>query len=86
MPRTADSTVLSRISVNAARVLRETGMSARQWAAKAGVSHSVVNGMLKEEREPSVSTLEKLCAAANIGITEILAAKSTPTKRVKVGA
>jgi DNA-binding Xre family transcriptional regulator len=72
MPRTADSTVLSRLSKNLGRLLEEKGLNANQLSVKSGVSSGIICHLLKQEREPSVSTLEKICRVLEVSLDDLL--------------
>jgi transcriptional regulator with XRE-family HTH domain len=84
MPRTADSTALSRLSKNVSRLLDEQEMSGRQLALKSGVSTGVIGHLLRAEREPSVSTLEKLCDVLGVTMNDLL--RETPPRKAKATA
>lgn len=78
MPRTADSTVLARLAKNIRAMIDEEGISIRQLAEKAGVSNNIISRMLREEREPTLSSIERVCKALGISVDEAL--RDTPRR------
>ncbi|MDF2646852.1 MAG: helix-turn-helix transcriptional regulator [Paenibacillus sp.] len=55
------------------RALRlDRGMTTPQVAAIAGVTQSTISEIENDNRSPQVNTLEKICNALNVPITEVL--------------
>jgi len=54
------------------------GISRSSLARKAGVSLSFLNAIEKDEKEPTIATLRKICASLGITLGEFFAEETEP--------
>ena len=52
-----------------AGILRQSGLSQAELARRAGMPRSVINTYVRGHREPGVDALERMAAAAGLGVT-----------------
>jgi len=54
------------------------GLSQNEVARRAGLSHTMVMRVEKQERMPTIDTLLRICAALDIELWRLLRSASTP--------
>ncbi|WP_130892519.1 helix-turn-helix domain-containing protein [Paraprevotella xylaniphila] len=55
-------------------VLKQKGMTAKELAAKIGISEGALSQSIKEGANPNLQTLTKIATALNVPITELFSA------------
>ncbi len=73
-----------QIGKNIAQLRKERGLSQRELAEKAGITHSAISSIENAKVSPSVSSLQKIVNVFSLSLSEFFTLEQQENKEIKV--